>query len=133
VNAELAVGAIAVSDGRLLLVRRGTPPGAGRWSLPGGRVEPGETLAEAVERELLEETGLDGRCGVPVGCVELEADGFRFVIVDFEVEIIGGELQPASDADAVALVALSDVATHDLVTGLADFLVDHGVIPPLSC
>ena len=57
---EVAVGAIAVDAGRLLLVRRGHGPAAGLWSVPGGRVEPGEMLVEAVVRELAEETGLAG-------------------------------------------------------------------------
>ena len=60
---RLAGGAVVVADGELLMVRRGHGPGAGTWSVPGGHVELGETLAEAVVRELAEETGLDGLCG----------------------------------------------------------------------
>ncbi len=132
VRAELAVGAVAVVDDRLVLVLRGAPPAAGRWSLPGGRVEAAETLAQAVERELLEETGLTGVCGAPIGCVERDAEGFRFVIVDFAVEVVSGDPLPGSDASAVELVPLDEVAARDLVDGLADFLADHGVIPALS-
>ena len=67
---EVCVGAIAVEEGRLLLVRRGHGPAAGEWSIPGGRVEAGELLAEAVVRELLEETGVEGVCDRMVGWVE---------------------------------------------------------------
>ncbi len=130
--AELAVGAIVVVEDRLLLVRRATPPGAGRWSLPGGRVESDETLAEAVERELEEETGLTGVCGPPIGCVERVFDGRRFAIIDFEVEVVSGVPRAASDASAVELVPLDEVADRDLVDGLAEFLADHEVIPALS-
>ena len=59
---ELCVGAIAVEGGRLLLIRRGRGPAQGRWSVPGGRLERGETLAEAVVREVAEETGLEAVC-----------------------------------------------------------------------
>ena len=69
------VGAVVVVDDRLLLIRRGTAGRQGEWSVPGGRVEPGETLAEAVVRELAEETGLEGVCGELVGWVERIDDG----------------------------------------------------------
>ncbi|MHB1912084.1 MAG: NUDIX domain-containing protein, partial [Acidimicrobiales bacterium] len=59
---EVCVGAVVVDDDRLLLIRRGHGPAAGEWSVPGGRVEAGETLAEAVVREVLEETGLEIVC-----------------------------------------------------------------------
>ncbi|MYJ35492.1 MAG: NUDIX domain-containing protein, partial [Acidimicrobiaceae bacterium] len=69
-RAEVAVGAIVRRSDELLLVRRGHPPAVGEWSVPGGRVEPGELLMEAVVRELHEETGLRGVCGPLVGWVE---------------------------------------------------------------
>ena len=85
---ELCVGAVAIDDDRLLLVRRGRQPGAGLWSVPGGRVESGETLAEAVVRELLEETGVEGVCGPLLGWVERITPGHHFVILDFTVDVL---------------------------------------------
>src|ERR1700737_4609256 len=82
VRPEVCVGVIAVDDGRLLLIRRGHGPAAGSWSVPGGRVEWGETLAEAVVRELAEETGLEGVCDQLVGWVERIGDGYHYVILD---------------------------------------------------
>jgi 8-oxo-dGTP diphosphatase len=126
---ELCVGAVAVHDGRLLLVRRGREPSAGRWSVPGGRVEAGELLAEAVARELREETGLDGVCGPLVGWVERFHDDRHFVILDFEVTVLDDRGAVAGDdAAEVRWVPLPDVAEHDLVDGLAEFLHEHGVI-----
>ena len=130
VAAQLAVGAVVVADGCLLLIQRGTAPGMGKWSLPGGRVEPGEPLAAAVERELLEETGLRGECGAPIGCVERVHGAQRFVIIDFEVGAVTGVPRAASDAVAVEFVPLDDVADFDLVEGLGRFLIDHGVLAP---
>src|ERR1700736_6347551 len=85
---EVCVGAVATVDGCLLLIRRGHGPAAGEWSVPGGRVEAGETMAEAVVRELAEETGLAGVCGAPLGWVERIDDAYHFVIVDFLVVIL---------------------------------------------
>ena len=127
---ELCVGAVAVHDGRLLLIRRGTPPATGQWSLPGGRVEGGELVTEAVVRELREETGIGGTCGELVGWVERPSATGHFVILDFAVEV--GDPTGAvagDDADAVAWVPLGEVLALDLVAGLGQFLRDHGSVP----
>jgi len=133
---ELTVGAVVVDDDRLLLVRRANGPGAGTWSVPGGRVEAGETLAEAVTRELREETGLDGVCGSFIGWVELvpEGDDDRHVVVlDFEVTLMASE-EPTAGGDATAArwIPLSDVADQVLAPGLAEFLHDHAIIATIT-
>jgi len=130
----LAVSAVAVHDGRLLLVQRaGNRPDGGLWAVPGGRVEPGEPLRDAVVRELGEETGLRARCGALVGWAERISSEHHFVILDFRVELLDPDPRGASragdDASALAWVPLREVAAHHLVPGLAEFLVDHGVIP----
>jgi len=126
---EVCVGAIVVDDGRLLLVRRGHGPAAGDWSVPGGRVEPGETLAEAVVRELAEETGLEGVCGNLIGWVERIGDDYHYVILDFAVTLLeGAEPVAGDDAAEAAWVPLDEVAEQRLVEGLAEFLHEHNVI-----
>jgi 8-oxo-dGTP diphosphatase len=127
---ELAVGAVCLQEGRLLLVRRAHPPAAGRWTVPGGRVEWGERLVAAVTRELAEETGLRGRCGPLLGFVErIDAD-HHFVIFDFAVELAEeSQGEAASDAAALAWVPLGDLASWPLVPGLLPFLQEVGVVP----
>lgn len=130
---ELAVGAVAVDADRLLLVRRGHGPAAGEWSVPGGRVEWGETLAEAVVREVHEETGLDALCGPELGWVERISDEHHFVIVDFLVTILDPDDPVAGDdAAEVRWVPLDEVPALRLVDGLAAFLDEHGIVPSVG-
>lgn len=130
---ELCVGAIVVYDGNLLLIRRGHGPAAGEWSVPGGRVEAGELLAEAVVRELYEETGLEGVCGQLVGWIERIGDDHHFVIFDFEVTVLDpGALRAGDDAIEAAWVDLRDVAELNLVEGLAEFLHEHGILDTIT-
>jgi 8-oxo-dGTP diphosphatase len=130
---ETCVGAVAVDANRLLLVRRGRGAAAGTWSVPGGRVEGGETLAEAVLRELKEETGLDALCGDVVGWVERIDDEHHFVIFDFHVTVLSDrEPVAGDDAAEAAWVDLIDVADLRLTDGLAEFLHEHGVLPTFT-
>ena len=132
-RAEVCVGALAVLDGDLLLVRRGRGAAAGQWSVPGGRVEPGEMLAEAVVRELREETALDGVCGSLVGWVERIDDDAHYVILDFEVTVLEhGVPRAGDDAAEARWVPLEEVPEMALVEGLAEFLHEHGVIDTIT-
>ena len=131
---EVCVGAVVVDEDRLLLIRRGHGPAAGEWSVPGGRVERGELLAEAVVRELAEETGLEGVCGELIGWVERIGDDHHFVILDFAVQLLDPTAQPVAgdDAQEVAWAPLDQVAERALVEGLAEFLYEHGIIPTIT-
>lgn len=130
---EVCVGAVAVDNDHLLLIRRGRGPAAGEWSVPGGRVEAGELLAEAVVRELLEETGLEGVCGELVGWVERIGPERHHVILDFRVDVLDGQTPKAGD-DAVeaAWVPLPQVVELPLVEGLAEFLHEHGILDVIT-
>lgn len=126
---EVCVGAVVVDADDLLLIRRGTAPARDRWSVPGGRVGSGETLAEAVVRELAEETGLEGVCDRFVGWVERIGSDHHHVILDFSVTVLDRR-EPTAGDDAVeaAWVPLDRVGELPLVEGLAEFLHDHQII-----
>ncbi len=104
----VGVGAIIIEGRRVLLARRGTPPRAGQWSLPGGVVELGETLRTATEREALEETGLIVEAGEVVEVLDRILPGqngavqFHYVLIDFLCSRKGGELRAGGDATEVA-------------------------------
>ena len=125
---EMCVGAVAVRDGCVLLIRRGRAPAAGRWSVPGGRVEWGETLATAVVREVAEETGLEATCEGLAGWVERIGEDYHYVIADFWVTV-GSEDVPVAGDDAAEArwVPLSELDDLDLTRGLRDFLRRIGV------
>jgi 8-oxo-dGTP diphosphatase len=124
------VGAI-VRDaaGRLLLIRRGHDPEAGAWSLPGGRVEPGESDAQALVREMREETGLTVQPGPLVGAVDRPGPGGSVLeIRDYAATVTGGTLAAGDDAADARWVAAADVARLDLTAGLAGALTAWGVL-----
>ena len=111
----VGVGAVVVRDGRALIIRRAHEPRKGEWSLPGGHLDLGESLIDAVRREVKEETGLDVHPGPIVETfdrVHRDPDGrirFHFVIVDFVCEAPSGEAVAGSDAEAVAWVTAAEL------------------------
>lgn len=129
---EVAVGGVLVSDGRLLLVRRARGVAAGLWSLPGGRMEPGESLREALVREMAEETVLDVEVGKLCGVSEVRAEGAHYVILDYWCTARDASAAVAAD-DAAALTWADrgDLERLPLVAGLADFLAEHRVLEAL--
>jgi 8-oxo-dGTP diphosphatase len=127
----VAVGLVARDPaGRLLLVERGHPPHQGRWSLPGGRVEAGETLAVAAARELAEETGLEAAVGGIAGVVERIGEGFHYLIVDLWAEL-ASDAGPVAGGDAAdaRLVDPEELPGYPLSPGLAGFLAGIGCWP----
>jgi len=118
----VGVGAVIVDGSRVVLVRRRSPPLAGEWSLPGGAVETGETLAACVAREMAEETGL----AVTVGPVievfdrimrdEQDRVQYHYVLVDYLCWPAGGTLQAGSDVDAAAWADVSELTGYHLAS-----------------
>jgi mutator protein MutT len=113
----VGVGAVIVEQGRVLLVQRGTEPAKGKWSIPGGLIDVGESLREAVAREVREETGLVVE---PIELIELldriHRDGdrvrYHYVIADYLCRVVGGTLLAASDAEAVRWVERPEWNSH---------------------
>jgi 8-oxo-dGTP diphosphatase len=128
----LCVGAV-VHDaaGRLLLVRRGHDPHAGLWSLPGGRIETGESPEQAVVREVREETGLDVVPAHRVGHVRIPGDGVVFDVVDFACTLTGpGQTPvPGDDADAAVFADAAALDRLPCTPRLIETLRRWGVLP----
>ena len=129
-NVIPCVGAVIKDgQGRLLLIKRGHAPAAGLWSLPGGRIEPGETDAEALVREMREETGLMIAVGQLIGTVRRPAqNGGVFDIRDYAATVIGGTLRPGDDAADARWVDASELAALPLTGGLAETLTGWGIL-----
>lgn len=120
------VGALTyASDGRLLLVRRANEPGKGLWSLPGGRVDPGEDDAAALVREMAEETGLVVEPGALVGRVRRGP----YDIADYRCAVVGGELRAGDDALDARWCDAAALADLPLVDELVETLTEWGALP----
>ena len=128
------VGGIVTDDAhRLLLVRRGQEPAKGCWSIPGGRVEAGESDSTATAREVLEETGLVVVVGELVGTVERDAPGGGvYVIRDYRCAVAAGAdldaLRAGDDADEAAWFSPAEVPDLDTAPGLVEALTSWGVL-----
>ena len=123
------MGGVVLIDGRVLLIRRGKEPLRGRWVIPGGTVELGETLQEALVREVQEETAVTVRPREVVlvfDRIHREGDAvtYHYVIVDYLCDYVSGEPRAGSDAEAIALVAPEELERYDLPPQALDLVLD---------
>lgn len=115
----MSVSTLIIDDERVVLVQRGRNPGKGLWSIPGGKVENGETLAEAATREALEETNLQVRVGDERWVLTVHADdGSSYEIHCFEATRLSGSLEPGDDAAQARWVAVHELDEYELTDGL---------------
>lgn len=119
----IGVGAAVVDGTRLLLVRRGRPPGKGLWAVPGGKVKAGETLQETAAREVAEETGFDVVIGDLLWAGQSIGDHGHIVLIDYLAVVAAGELRPGDDADEAAWVEIGDLEDWPLTPTMFE-LVD---------
>ena len=116
----IGVGGVVISQGRVLLIRRGSPPLQGQWSIPGGTLEVGETLVEGVRRELAEETGIDVRVRALIDVFERIDRGpsgkpqYHFVVLDYLCEAVQGTARAGSDVTEVAWAAPPELEKYSL-------------------
>jgi 8-oxo-dGTP diphosphatase len=128
VTPVVGVGAVIVRDGRAIIIKRANEPYQGQWSIPGGRVELGESLADAVRREMREETGLEVKVGPIIDVFEriqhdsdaaaapseLTVVRYHFVIIDYLCTYVGGELCAGGDADDARWVTSEELERYDI-------------------
>lgn len=117
---QIGVGAVVFKDNKILLVKRKNPPAKNQWAIPGGRLQLGETLREACQREILEETGINIKVGELIytfEVIERRADGqilFHYVILDFLADYLSGTAIPGDDAIEVGWFSPQDIKSLDI-------------------
>ncbi len=123
----IGVSGIVFNDQQqVLLIKRNQAPACGLWSVPGGKLEAGESLAEACQREIKEETGLDVVPQTVVAIVERRIEGFHYVVIDFLAQLASTEnYQPLAQTDVsdACWISLDDLNNYDLVEGLAEIIM----------
>ncbi len=128
---RVAVGALVIKAGAVLLVKRGKAPSDGKWAIPGGSVELGETLQQAAQREIIEETGIRIRAAEPVytfDFIERNQYGrirFHYVIIDLAAEYLSGKIKPGDDADQAAWIPFAKLKELDMNATTRAFLKTH--------
>lgn len=136
VEPRVGVGAVVIRDGAILLVRRAAPPGQHLWAIPGGLLKLGETLKEAAEREIKEETGVTIQAGKVIyvfDFIERDEEGriaYHYVIVDLKGEYVEGEPLPGDDAADCRWVKPEECATLPLTRSTRRLLEEISFIPP---
>jgi ADP-ribose pyrophosphatase YjhB (NUDIX family) len=135
----VGIGAVVICDGMILLEKRKNEPGRGKWSIPGGLVDLGENLEQAVVREVKEETHLDVENPELIDAVDnvtLDGDGrvqYHFVIIDYFVKLKGGHLQASSDADELRWTRFDEVEKYVLTQTFREFFVrNRGKLEKMS-
>ena len=125
----IGVGAVIVHNDRVLLVKRGKPPYSGMWCIPGGKINFGETLQQAAEREIREETGIVIRAGEPVYTfdiidtgTETGTEAFHYVVVDLAADYISGEPVAQDDVTDVAWFEKKDIENDEVQELTRNFL-----------
>jgi len=122
----IGVGSIVFNDKRqVLMIRRNQPPAMGLWSVPGGKLEAGESLADACQREVKEETGLDVEVSNIVAVVERQIEGFHYVVIDFLAHLVAENAIPVAQSDVAEAkwISLEAIEDYALVDGLAKIIM----------
>ena len=123
------VGAVLVRNQKILLIQRKNSPAKNLWSIPGGRLNQGESWQAAVEREVREETALVASCGSLIGWVERKYDDRRYLIADFQIEADNlEEASPGDDAIDLVFASRRQLGELELPPGLIEFLTQRTVL-----
>ena len=127
---QIGVGAVVIKDEKVLLVKRGRPPSEGLWAIPGGRLQFGETLKQAAEREILEETGIVIKAAKPLFIFDVldkdEAGNIRYhyVIVDLGAEYVSGTVTAGDDASEARWLSPQELAVLPVSAKTSELLKD---------
>jgi ADP-ribose pyrophosphatase len=125
---QIGVGAVVIHNNKVLLVKRGRPPAQGQWAIPGGRLELGETLQQAAEREILEETGIVIRASKPIftfDLIERNDDAsirFHYVIVDLAAQYVSGEPRASDDASEARWLSADELTRVSVIEKTIELL-----------